>query len=413
MNRWWTTSILALLIVGLLLAGTLARTKLVEVRRAAGLVPAELFKLPPVGAASVVLLGGFRGVAVDILWIKALTYHEQRQYVEERALIELIAQVQPHFISVWAFLAQTIAYDIAVQEADPRDQWPWIQDAVAYIRKGIEQNPKSGELYFYLGQIYRHKMSQEPYFEDACERDLGANNFDAAAAAYETSCDLSWGPEFPFAPRVVAGSVYYSYYSRVEQILRRSTLTADLEFPPETLRQAEPYLAKCRAWSDRLNRDFPQDQAYVTLPARIEMALADGYLDRVKRLIVEGNYSDAAIAQARKMLDKSVLEMDNIRTKYRDARIEWVFRAKSVDAWTRIPLALVRHTGEVMLRPDKTDADVHRCAQWIRAAAVDLDRVPEAHKSDPEIASLRDFVTRAVADFDQHSREHAGQGTPR
>ncbi len=402
MNRRGSTPILIALIAGLLVAGAGARGQLLRTRAAAGLAPTEFSKLPPVGAASVLLLGGFRGIAVDVLWLRAIDCHERRQYVEERALIDLITQIQPRFVSVWAFQSLAIAYDISVQEAEARDEWPWIKDAVDFLKKGIDINPDSGDLWFYLGWIYTNKMSQNPYFEQACERDLGVNNYEEAAKAFDRSRSLSWGPGFVFAPRVVEGAVFFSWLARAEQVFRRATLRDDLTFSPETLKQAAEYLDRCRAESDHLQKRYPDDEVYMTLPARIGFAVFDGYLAQASRVLAEGDCSDASILRARKVLDKALVEMDNCRAKY-GGQAEWVLRTKTTEAWTRVPEALLRRAHQLASSPDATADDLRRSERILAAAQAEIDRVPEGPRSGRDvvmlrgqIAGLRDLVRRML-----------------
>lgn len=396
-----TTGILAV-IAGLLAAAVIARGQLLDRRREAKLEPADVSRLTPVGAASVVLLGGFRGVAADILWLQATGYHDRRLYVEERGIIELITQIQPHSVSVWAFWALAISYDISVQEHDPRNQWRWVRDGVEFIEKGIAVNPESGDLWFYLGQLYRDKMSQDPYFEDACEREMGRNNFEEAATAYDRSRQLAWGPAFPFAPRMVDGAVFWSWLARAQQIYRRATLTDDLSFSPETHAAARPALDMCRKEAAHLLKRYPTDLGYIPTPARVEMVVADGYVSQIARLLAPdpaGIPSNAVVARARKVLDKAVSELDNYRSKYSEAHIEWVFVAKLADAWLRIPLTMVRQAGEGMSDSKPSVAVRARCRRLLQIAAAELDRVPEEVRKSKDYVWINGFVREGLEEL--------------
>ena len=80
MRSRWSAGIIVVLIAGLLLAGPVLSGRLRLERERRGLEEVNLAELPPLGAASLLLLGGFRGVAVDILWIRVIALHERRKY---------------------------------------------------------------------------------------------------------------------------------------------------------------------------------------------------------------------------------------------------------------------------------------------------------------------------------------------
>jgi tetratricopeptide (TPR) repeat protein len=112
-----------------------------------------------------ILLGGFRALAIDFLWMRSSTLQRKGEWWELRPLIELIAYLQPNQIQVWAFNAWNLAYNISVCEMDPQDQWRWVKEGMDFLRKGIEKNPQNYYLWWYLANIHMHKIPQNPYFE--------------------------------------------------------------------------------------------------------------------------------------------------------------------------------------------------------------------------------------------------------
>ena len=69
------------------------RERLLAARRRTGIKPIELAKIPPLGAVGLLILGGFRSVAVDILWFRVISLHQDRKFEQERSLIELALEV--------------------------------------------------------------------------------------------------------------------------------------------------------------------------------------------------------------------------------------------------------------------------------------------------------------------------------
>ncbi|HUV39121.1 MAG TPA: hypothetical protein VMY39_05875, partial [Planctomycetota bacterium] len=107
----WFVPIALLVIVALIVAAVPVKERLLEERRRIGLGEVEFTGMPTVGAVGLLLMGGFRGVAVDILWLRVNALHQERRYEEEISLIELITHLQPHYTSVWIFQGWNIAYN--------------------------------------------------------------------------------------------------------------------------------------------------------------------------------------------------------------------------------------------------------------------------------------------------------------
>ncbi len=116
---------------------------------------------PPSLAFATVAMGAFRGLVVDILWIRADKLKEEGQYFDARQLAEWITVLQPRFAQVWAFQAWNMAYNIsvAIPAEQPDQRWQWVKNGYELLRdKGIPLNPKSIGLYRELGRIFQHKI---------------------------------------------------------------------------------------------------------------------------------------------------------------------------------------------------------------------------------------------------------------
>jgi hypothetical protein len=116
---------------------------------------------PPSLAFATVAMGAFRGLIVDILWMRADTLKENGQFFDARQLAEWITTLQPRFAAVWEFHAWNMAYNIsvAIPATQPEQRWRWVKNGYELLRdKGIPLNPKSVQLYRQLGLIFQHKM---------------------------------------------------------------------------------------------------------------------------------------------------------------------------------------------------------------------------------------------------------------
>ena len=117
----------------------------------------ELAALPPGEFAGTLMLGGFRGLACDLLWLRAVSAKEAGRFYESVALAEAITRVQPRFSDVWQHLAHDLAYNIA-HEADGQDgKYTWFVAGVRANARGVERNPGVEKLVRHLGWLFHHK----------------------------------------------------------------------------------------------------------------------------------------------------------------------------------------------------------------------------------------------------------------
>ncbi len=117
---------------------------------------------PPSLAFATVAMGAFRGLVVDILWMRAEQLKEEGQFFDAKQLAEWITTLQPRFAAVWDFHSWNMAYNIsvAIPETQPDERWRWVRNGYELLRdQGIEINPKSVLLHRQLGFIFQHKIT--------------------------------------------------------------------------------------------------------------------------------------------------------------------------------------------------------------------------------------------------------------
>jgi hypothetical protein len=116
---------------------------------------------PPSLAFATVAMGAFRGLVVDILWMRAERLKEEGQFFDARQLADWITKLQPRFALVWDFQSWNMAYNIsvAIPASQPAERWRWVRNGYELLRdEGIVLNPKSILLYRQLAFIFQHKI---------------------------------------------------------------------------------------------------------------------------------------------------------------------------------------------------------------------------------------------------------------
>jgi hypothetical protein len=138
-------------------AQVLASTVLVPMRGALTPHKDVYAALKPGEFAGTLMLGGFRGLACDLLWMRANTAKDRGRYYESVALGKAIVQIQPRFEQIWEYLAWDMAYNIAAEVEDPAAKWSWFRAGLDVNLTGIERNPQSERLVRHLAWMFHHK----------------------------------------------------------------------------------------------------------------------------------------------------------------------------------------------------------------------------------------------------------------
>ena len=164
--------VFCLLLGGALLV--LASTRIAPIqhaRKEMGLVANEpLENAPPSLAFTTVAMGAFRGLVVDILWMRADNLKQEGKFFDAKQLADWITLLQPRFAAVWDFQAWNMAYNIsvAIPSSQPEERWRWVRNGYELLRdKGIKENPNSILLYRSLAWIFQHKIGGD---SDDCHR---------------------------------------------------------------------------------------------------------------------------------------------------------------------------------------------------------------------------------------------------
>ncbi len=113
---------------------------------------------PPIVALGTVM-GAFRGLVVDYLWIKVNMMKEKGLFFEVMSDADLITKLQPRFGEVWGFHGHNMAYNISVLTNTPEERWEWVQAGIDLVRnKGLRYNPNDVVLHKDLAFWFSHKI---------------------------------------------------------------------------------------------------------------------------------------------------------------------------------------------------------------------------------------------------------------
>lgn len=118
------------------------------------------------------VLGGFRAITADFLWIHINSIWEQRDRVQLNAMIRLVTTLDPRPVFFWINGSRMIAYDVPnwrIQEEGGYDQVPesrcreidreQAEQAFALLETARKFHPDKAKLYLETGQIYLHRLN--------------------------------------------------------------------------------------------------------------------------------------------------------------------------------------------------------------------------------------------------------------
>lgn len=133
------------------------------------------------------MLGGFRAIMADFLWLQTHAVWEDREQAKLDSMVRLVTSIDPRPVIFWTNSARMIAYDVphwriqeeggpqAVperrQEVIDREQ---AEQAFAHLRRGLKFHPDNPQLYVEIGQIYLNRLDNPaqaaPWFLRASEQ---------------------------------------------------------------------------------------------------------------------------------------------------------------------------------------------------------------------------------------------------
>ncbi len=141
---------------------------------------------PPELVLITTALGGFRGIIVNYLWVRAMELQQEGKYFELVQLYDWIGRLQPRFETVWVYAGWNMAYNISVKLTTPPERWAWINRGIEILRdEGLRYNPRNPRMHRELGWIYFHKIGQlmddfhweyKFYLADRMSRIVGPGN---------------------------------------------------------------------------------------------------------------------------------------------------------------------------------------------------------------------------------------------
>jgi hypothetical protein len=120
----------------------------------------SLGNVDPSSSTMNLVLLGFRGVAVNLLWRNALEERDEKQWAQLRATTDSIIMLQPHYIKVWDFQGWNLAYNVSAEWDNVDDRYYWVKEGGKFYMRGTDRNAHNPDLAFHTGDILGKKVGR-------------------------------------------------------------------------------------------------------------------------------------------------------------------------------------------------------------------------------------------------------------
>lgn len=108
------------------------------------------------------LLGGFRGLLVDAVWLRATRLQFEQKFWELYQLYDWMGKLEPRIEEIWDHIGWNMAYNLVAEIQDSEARYQWIQRAIELMRdQGLKYNPRSGKIMERISWTYYHKIGRD------------------------------------------------------------------------------------------------------------------------------------------------------------------------------------------------------------------------------------------------------------
>jgi hypothetical protein len=108
------------------------------------------------------ILGGFRGLLVDAVWLRATRLQFEQKFWELYQLYDWMGKLEPRIEEIWDHVGWNMAYNLVAEIQDSEARWRWIMRAIELMRdQGLKYNPRSGKIMERISWIFYHKIGRD------------------------------------------------------------------------------------------------------------------------------------------------------------------------------------------------------------------------------------------------------------
>lgn len=203
--------------------------KLATMRTTHRLGETSLGDVDPSSTTMNLVLLGFRGIATNLLWQKAIEEREHKQWAALRSTVNSIIKLQPHYIKVWDFQGWNLAYNVSAEWDNVPDRWYWVKEGGKFYMRGTRRNNQNAELTHLTGQLVSQKVGrsdERTYFRNYF---LDDPNDELFGDGPDSEFNRGYDDPGPYSDNYLAARDWFVEANRREKSYPQTSLGMQLE----------------------------------------------------------------------------------------------------------------------------------------------------------------------------------------
>ena len=102
-----------------------------------------------------------RGVAADILWMKANSFQMKKDWTNLSATLEQITKVEPNFIGTWRYQGlELVLQRLRLLRRLTGDKYYWVIRGIRFLQDGVRHNEREPRLLWDIGWFISYKIGR-------------------------------------------------------------------------------------------------------------------------------------------------------------------------------------------------------------------------------------------------------------
>lgn len=134
--------------------------KLAELRRVNDISEASLGEIDPTAESVKLAMFGLRAPAITMLYNRINEQQKRKQWDDQRATLEELSKLQPHFTGVWRHQAWNLSYNISAEWDDFKQRYRCVKDGIKFLYEGTTKNRREARMIWDMGWFTGQKIGR-------------------------------------------------------------------------------------------------------------------------------------------------------------------------------------------------------------------------------------------------------------
>ena len=133
---------------------------LAELRRENDISEASLGEIDPTAESVKLVMFGLRAPAITMLYHNLQEQQKKKQWDAQRATLEELAKLQPHFTGVWRHQAWNLSYNISAEWDDYKQRYRCVKEGIQFLHEGTTKNRREARMIWDMGWFTSQKIGR-------------------------------------------------------------------------------------------------------------------------------------------------------------------------------------------------------------------------------------------------------------